>query len=227
MFTGFSSAALHFLEELGRHNDREWFSENKIRYEDTVLKPALEFVAAMERPLRKISPHFLAIPKRVGGSVMRIYRDTRFSNDKTPYKTNLGIHFRHEAGKNVHAPGFYFHVDPDRIFVGCGIWHPDGVTLNQIRQLIDDDPIRWKRITRKAAFQETFQMAGDVLTRPPKGYSADHPLIEDLKRKDHIVLAELSRADIASGRLTNVFVDRARLALPYVRFLCDALHLPC
>jgi len=227
MFDGFSPQLFTFFEELAANNRRAWFAANKWRYEEFVLHPAMEFVTAMEAPLKKLSPHFEAIPKRVGGSIMRIYRDTRFSKDKTPYKTNLGIHFRHEAGKNVHAPGFYFHIDVDEIFVGVGLWRPDNSTLKQIRKLIDDDPQRWKRAKNKKAFREQFEIGGETLKRPPQGYDADHPLIIDLKRKDHIGISRLDRQALYSGQLVETVIARYRTALPYMRFLCDAIHRPC
>ena len=94
--------------------------------------PVLDFIVAFAQPLKKISPHFLADPRANGGSLFRIYRDTRFSKDKTPYKTNVGAHFRHAAGKDAHAPGFYLHLEPGTCFAGCGIWHPDNNTLGRI-----------------------------------------------------------------------------------------------
>jgi uncharacterized protein (TIGR02453 family) len=227
MFEGFPKDSIKFLKQLSKNNNREWFAEHKSRYEEVVLGPALELVADMEKPLRKISPHFLAVPKRSGGSLMRIYRDTRFSKDKTPYKTNLGVHFRHEAGKDVHAPGFYFHIDTKSIFVGAGVWHPDNPTLNQIRGLIDDDPKRWKRVINGNAFKETYELHGESLKRPPRGYEPDHPLIVDLRRKDHIGLSPLTEKDLFDRTLIDKLVKDFKTALPYVRFLCDAIHLPC
>ncbi|MDZ4851199.1 MAG: TIGR02453 family protein, partial [Pirellulaceae bacterium] len=106
-FQGFSTETFKFLRDLAKHNDRDWFAENKQRYEDDVLAPSLAFIESMQPFVRKLSPYLTAIPKRVGGSLMRIYRDTRFSKNKTPYKTNVGIHFRHEIGGDVHGPGFY------------------------------------------------------------------------------------------------------------------------
>jgi uncharacterized protein (TIGR02453 family) len=226
MFEGFSPQLFKFLEELKNNNNRDWFAENKIRYEEVVRTPALDFICAMERPLARISPAFVAVPKKVGGSLMRIYRDIRFSKNKTPFKTNLGIHFRHRAGKDVHAPGFYFHADVDDVFVGAGIWHPNNPTLNQIRHLIDDDPQRWKRVKGRKKFKEMFELHGDSLKRPPKGFEATHPLIDDLKRKDHIGLARLSREDLYSDKLVEIVANQMKVALPYVRFLCDAIHLP-
>ena len=119
MFEGFPKDSIKFFKELSKNNDREWFAEHKSWYEEVVLDPALALVTDMAAPLKKISPHFVAIPKRSGGSLMRIYRDTRFSKDKTPYKTNLGVQFRHEVGKDVHAPGFYFSYRQRRHLYRC------------------------------------------------------------------------------------------------------------
>lgn len=226
MFKGFSPELFKFLDQLKKNNNRQWFAENKSRYEDIVLFPAMELVKSMDKPLKKVSPHFLAVPKRSGGSIMRIYRDTRFSKDKTPYKTNLGIHFRHEAGKDVHAPGYYFHIDNKDIFVGAGIWHPDNPALNKIRALIDDDPTRWKRVTNNKKFRERFERVGGTLKRPPKGYDESHPLIVDLKRKDHIAINNLPRKELYSDALVESLIGNFKLAKSYVGFLCDSLHLP-
>jgi uncharacterized protein (TIGR02453 family) len=227
MFAGFPRDAIKFFKQLAKNNNRDWFAENKPRYEESVLGPALALVEDMEGPLKKISRHFLAVPKRSGGSLMRIYRDTRFSKNKTPYKTNLGVHFRHEAGKDVHAPGFYFHIDPKEIFVGVGIWRPDTPTLNQIRTLIDDNPKRWKRVTNAKSFKSVYEVRGESLKRPPRGYEADHRLIVDLKRKDHFGLARLTEKDLLDRDLIEKLIKHFKTGLPYVRLLCDSIHLPC
>ena len=111
-YATFTPATVKFLAELSDNNNRDWFNENKTRYEEEVLDVALRFIQSMQDPLADFAPHFTAIPKRMGGSLMRVYRDTRFSKDKTPYKTNIGIQFRHVLGKDVHAPGFYVHIEP-------------------------------------------------------------------------------------------------------------------
>src|SRR5882672_12210854 len=103
----FDRETLRFLADLAAHNDRPWFEANKHRYEAHCMEPALAFIEAMAPAIAKISRHFVVAPKRAGGSLMRIYRDTRFARDKAPYKTNIGVQFRHERAKDVHAPGFY------------------------------------------------------------------------------------------------------------------------
>jgi uncharacterized protein (TIGR02453 family) len=226
MFNGFSKDTLKFLRELKKNNDREWFAEQKPRYEKSVLFPAMELVEAMAKPIEKISPCFQAIAKRSGGSIMRIYRDVRFSKDKSPYKTNLGIHFRHIQGKNVHAPGFYFHVSPEEIFFGAGIWCPPNPDLNRIRSLIDDDPDRWKKILRTKAIKSNFEKMGSSLKRPPRGYLEEPPLIDDLKMKDHILVTQMDKSDLLDQKLVNKLSKNVKATINYVRFLCEALNLP-
>ena len=224
-FPGFHPRCIQFLDELASHNNREWFQKNKARYESDVLAPALEFITEMQKPLAKISPHFAAVPKRVGGSLMRIYRDTRFANDKTPYKTNVGIHFRHEVGKDVHAPGYYVHLSPEQSFVGCGMWHPDSASLEKIRKTIDKDPAGWKRASRGKAFLNQFSLVGDSLKRPPKGYDANHSLIDDLKRKDFIATCELDFDELFDASVTKAITAKLKKASPLVKFLCGAIRL--
>lgn len=224
-FAGFPLGLLHFLEELATHNNKKWFDANRGRYESEVREPALQFVEAMRGPLEKISRHFVAVPKKVGGSLMRIHRDIRFSKDKTPYKTNVGIHFRHEAGKDVHAPGFYFHIDTEQVFLGAGIWHPGSASLQAIRHWIDEYPADWKRATRGKAFISKFHLAGDKLKRSPRGYDADHALIDDLKRKDFIAVANLDHDVLFDKSLVKNIADSLKPTRPMVRFLCEAIDV--
>ncbi len=222
-FPGFSEGLVSFLSDLSRHNNRTWFKANQERYEQNVREPALEFIAAMAEPLRKISPNFVAVPKKVGGSLMRIHRDIRFAKDKKPYKTNLGIHFRHAAGKDVHAPGFYFHVDPYDVFLGAGIWHPESDALAGIREAIDDDPAGWKKAKANKPFAAKFEFSGESLRRPPQGYSGDHPLIDDLKRKDFIGIYRLGHDDLFEPSILDQTVEAFRTAKPLMAFLCKAV----
>jgi uncharacterized protein (TIGR02453 family) len=222
-FPGFPEDLVKFLRELSRHNNRTWFEANRDRYETSVRSPALEFIAAMAGPLKKISPNFLAVPKKVGGSLMRIHRDVRFSKDKKPYKTNVGIQFRHAAGKDVHAPGFYFHVDPHEVFIGVGIWHPDSDALLRIREAIDENPAAWKKAKGNKTFVEKFTLGGESLKRPPQGFGADHPLIEDLKRKDFIAGAALEHDDLLEPTIVDQVAEDFRRAKPLMSFLCKAV----
>ena len=219
----FQPAFFDFLRELKANNERSWFEANKARYHAEVRDPMLDFIAAFAEPLAGISPHFVADPRANGGSLFRIYRDTRFSPDKTPYKTNAGAHFRHVAGKDAHAPGFYLHLEPDSCFAACGIWHPGGEALAAIRTAIADDPAAWTRITQANAFRDTLTLRGQSLKRPPRGFDAAHPLIDDLKRKDFIAGTTFDEADAIQPDFFQRFAQTARSGAAFVGFLSRAV----
>ncbi len=221
----FSRQTFAFLSALAGNNEREWFEAHKQEYENLVRTPALDFIADMSDEMPSISRHFLAQPKKVGGSLMRVYRDTRFSNDKSPYKTNIGIQFRHETGKDVHAPGYYLHIAPDECFIAIGLWRPDAASLFRIREAIAQKPNAWLAARDEPVFRKHFTLEGDSLVNAPRGFVRDHPLVEDLKRKDFICLAPLSEATVTSNKLRPQVAERFREAAPLMRFLCGALEL--
>jgi uncharacterized protein (TIGR02453 family) len=221
----FSPELFAFLRELADHNDREWFAENKARYVENVQEPAISFVADFERSLARISPNFRADARPVGGSLFRIQRDIRFSKDKTPYKTHTGIHFRHRSAGDVHAPGFYLHLEPGTVFAAAGIWHPDTAAQRAIRDAIAGDPAGWKRATG-GKFAATYQLTGDSLKRPPPGYPADHPLIEVLKRKDFVCETPLTEGTVTGPGFLQEYARLCRTAVPFLRFLCAAVDVP-
>ena len=222
----FSDETFKFLRQLQKNNRRDWFEKNKDRYEGLVREPAFEFINKVAPLLKKISPHFLAVAKKTGGSLMRVYRDTRFSKDKTPYKTNVGIQFRHEFGKDVHAPGYYVHLHPDESFVGLGIWHPDPKALKSIRNHLVDDPLSWKRAIGSKSFKSNFELAGESLKKAPLGFEKDHPMIEDLRRKDFIAVTSLQVKDITRPDFARRMTQQFKQGTALMRFLCDALRVP-
>ncbi len=222
----FQPSLLAFLDELAKNNNREWFRENKERYDTLVMEPAFAFIEAMSPRLANISPHFTAVPKRVGGSLMRVYRDVRYSKDKLPYKTNVGIQFRHELRRTVHAPAFYVHIAADECFVGAGSWHPPSKALASIREYIVDNPASWKRARDHKPFQQDFSFSGESLVRGPAGYSREHPLIEDLKRKDFIAIAPISREQLHSENFVDQVDELLQRSVPLMRYLCGALDIP-
>ena len=225
-FTGFPKETFRFLKQLKKNNNRDWFNKNKQKYLDDVLQPSLNFIEAFEPQLKKLAPHFTAIAKRTGGSLMRIYRDTRFSKDKRPYKTNIGIQFRHEFGKDVHAPGYYFHIEPDEVFFGAGIWRPDSVALKRIRHHIVDNDGAWKKVIGNKKLKSEFEFAGESLKRPPRDFDADHPLIEEIKRKDFIVVSQMEKAAVESDSLVSDVAQNVKAVRHYMTFLCNALKIP-
>lgn len=219
----FSKATLDFLDQLAAHNERDWFEANKPRYEALVREPALALIEAMGPELAKFAPHFRAESRKMGGSLMRVFRDTRFARDKRPYKTNIGIQFRHELGKDVHAPGFYLHIATDGCFLGVGCWHPEPDALGRIRDLIVAKPERWFKLRDDRKFAAQWELSGESLSRPPRGYAADHPAIEDLKYKDFVAMAPLSFAEATRPGLVKLASERFSTTAPLMKFLCDAL----
>lgn len=224
-FKGFPTQTLAFLKQLAHNNEREWFNRNKHRYETLVREPALAFIEGMAPRLNAISEHFSAVARKSGGSLMRVYRDTRFARDKAPYKTNIGIQFRHILGKDVHAPGFYLHIEPGTCFIAAGIWHPEAKTLARIREFIADNPAAWRSALTHPPFKRCFRLDGERLTRPPRGYPADHPLIEDLKRKDFIAMRAFECERIESARFSEFVAKGFSDTAPLMRYLCTAVEV--
>ena len=225
-FRGYPENALSFLKEIERNNNRPWFQDNKSRYEDLIRTPSLDFIEAMgTRIEKKLSPHFLAVRKKVGGSLMRVYRDTRFSKDKTPYKTNVGIQFRHVQGKDVHAPGFYVHLEPGNCFLGAGIWRPESKSLLRIREFIADNPNAWRSALSVRGFKKNWRLIGDSLVRPPKGFDKEHPLIADLKRKSFIARYSFPDKHIYNSDFCDFSIKYFSQAEELMDCLCFAIEV--
>jgi len=208
-----------FLRQLKRHNNRDWFAKNKQRYEEAVRDPALLFITSFGPHLHKLSPHFVADPRPSRGSLFRIYRDTRFSPDKRPFKTHVGIHFSHASGRDAHAPVFYLHLQPSNCFAAAGVWHPDSSALTKIRMAIAAEPGRWAKVRRK------LELEGESLTRPPQGFDPNHRFIGDIKRKEFVASVALTEAQICGPRLMRDFVAACKAMLPLVEFTTRALGL--
>ena len=221
----FTIEGMTYLDELDRNNSRDWFHENKSRYEDLIRTPALKFIHDMENELNHISPHFLAVAKKVGGSLMRVHRDVRFSKDKSPYKTNIGIQFRHEMGRDVHAPGFYLHIEPGDCFIGVGIWRPDSGALGKIRDSIIEHDKVWLDAMNDKAFKKNFGLSGESLKTAPRGYDKNHPLIADLRRKDFIAISTVDEKKVLSNNFKDHIIKRFSEAESYMQFLCKSLSL--
>jgi uncharacterized protein (TIGR02453 family) len=222
----FEKQTIAFLKELSANNNRDWFKENKARYEVQVLDVALRFIESMQDPLAGFAPHFTAIPQRMGGSLMRVYRDTRFSKNKLPYKTNIGIQFRHEQARDVHSPGYYVHIDPDQVFLGVGMWRPDSDSLHAIRQRIVAKATEWKSARDDTKFRRHFDLGGESLMRPPRGFDKEHEFIDDIKRKSFLAVRNLDVADCLSQQFQRKVETSFIAAAPFMRFLCKAVGVP-
>jgi uncharacterized protein (TIGR02453 family) len=218
----FTPQTFRFLKELAANNDRAWFAANKGRYESHVKDPALRFIQDFAAPLARISPHFHSGPR----SLFRIYRDTRFSKDKSPYKTHTGIQFRHDQAKDAHAPGFYLHIEPGSVFVALGMWHPESSALRKIREHIVEEPAAWKKAARNKKFTDGFELEGDRLQRAPRGFDPDHPLVEDLKRKDFIGVRQVTQKVVTSPDLPKELARMYAEGKPLMKFLCEAVAVP-
>ena len=221
----FTDASFKFLRDLARHNEREWFQAHKADYEAHLRQPFLRLIADLQPDLRTLSEHYRADPRPMGGSLFRIHRDTRFSNDKSPYKPWSGARFFHARSREVPAPSFYLHVQPRNCFIGAGIWHPEPETQRRIRQFIFDNPGNWTAAVQAPAFRRRYTLDGDSLVRAPRGYPPDHPLIEDLKRKDFVATAVLDDDMVLGPGLRKAVAGHFTALAPLVDYLCAALDL--
>lgn len=225
----FTPQLFNFLRELESNNEKAWWDDNKSRYLAQVRDPALDFIIDFGARLEKISPHFVAEAKTTGGSLLRPYRDTRFSPDKTPYKTNVGIQFRHEAGKDIHAPGYYLHLEPSSCFAGVGLWHPETAVARALRQAIHDDVEGWSAATKTSRFQTMWSLDQDedeMLKRVPTGFATDHPHADDLRMKSFIAGTMLTQKQVTSAGFDETLAGMFAKASGFTRFLCEALGLP-
>jgi uncharacterized protein (TIGR02453 family) len=222
----FDARLFRFLRELAEHNDKRWFEQNRQRYESEVRGPLLRFIADFGAPLARISRHYVADPRPMGGSMFRIHRDTRFSKDKTPYKTHAAAQFRHQAGKDVHAPGFYLHLEPGESFVAAGLWHPEPAALAQIRATIVRQPAAWKRAVHGKPFASRWELSGESLQRPPKGIAPDKPLIDDLRRKDFVAWLPFTQTEVCRPDFRAQVAGAYAECAPFMKFLTTAVGLP-
>jgi uncharacterized protein (DUF2461 family) len=246
----FDPALFAFLRDLALHNDRTWFTDHKARFEADVREPVRAFIADFAPRLARISRQFTADPRK---SMFRIHRDTRFSHDKRPYKTHVAAQFRHRgpgdalpeallaeglpfgttesapgtpAGGDVHGPGFYLHLEPGEVFMAAGMWHPERPALKRIRDRIAASPEVWRAARDATLGKRGLYADGEALKRPPRGYDPEHPMLDDLKRTDFVVVADLSEAAALRPDFLNRFTACCRAAAPYVRFLTEAVGLP-
>ena len=231
-FGGFRPGALRFLRSLARNNKREWFEANRETYEAEVKRPLQVLVEEIDARLGDIAPEMIGNPKR---SIFRIYRDVRFSKDKSPYKTNAAAWFYHrDAGHAVGTAavhggaGFYFQIVPKECMVAGGIWMPPTAALKTLREEIAEDPDALRSILRQPAFKRAFGALSEeaVLKRTPRGFDPEHPASDLLRYKSFTVSRELSAADMVSAKLPDIVTKHYATMLPFVRWLNRVLGLP-
>ena len=222
----FSDASFKFLKALARHNDKTWFAEHKQQYEDHVRQPFLRLITDLQPDLSEVSTHFQADPRTVGGSLFRIYRDSRFSHDKAPYKTWQGARLFHERRKQVPAPSYYIHLAPGESFVGAGIWHPEPDVQRRLRQFILDNPGSWKAAAHAPTTRKRYEFeASEKLVRPPRGFPADFEFIDDLKHRNWVLWRSLDDETMTGPRLRQTLAKDLSALGPFVDYLCAALDL--
>lgn len=222
----FSRELFTFLRALKRNNNRDWFQANKSRYERYVRDPFLKFIEDFRPRLHAISPHLIADPRPSGGSLLRIYRDMRFRPDQAPYQIMAAARFPHVAWKERHAPGLYLHLEPQKSFLGMGLWHPDADTRSLVRDAIVTNGSGWKKATNAKSFKEKCRIGGDSMKRLPSGYDANHPLAEDLMRKDFTCWTSFSDDEVCSPAFLDDVVGVCRAAARFMEFLTRAVGLP-
>ena len=212
-FTGFRPEAIQFLADLADNNERAWFQPRKAEYERLLKEPLEALCVALDQRFRE---HGIPLMADRGSSPFRIYRDVRFSKDKSPYKTNVGASFPYIDGHP--DAGGYFHLSPGEIYAGGGMWHPDRARLAAWRAVVDrgadlevlDDP----------AFVATFgSVGGDALSRVPPGFATDHPRAELLKLKDVTFGRRLSDDEATSAELPDLLAETYASAAPVFRLL--------
>ena len=217
-FEGFPKECLHYLKQLKRNNNREWFERHKEEFERNAKTPMLSFIAALQPHFTRFAPEFDLNPKR---SVFRIYRDIRFSSDKTPYKTHIAAHFvLRGMPKGFIGSGYYIQIEPGEFFVGGGIYLPDNDQLKMIRKAIAAHGKEFLSIIENRRFRKYFApFEWSKLQRVPKGYDENHPMADWLKFKQFFVGISLPESECYTESLVGEVAGICEEAAPLVRFL--------
>ena len=219
-FNGYPREGITFLKKLKKNNNMEWFHKHKPEYEEYVKLPMQSLIASLKQPMVKVAPEIAVDPKR---SMFRIYRDTRFSKDKTPYKTHVAAVF-HMKGHWEDSAGYYVHIEPGGVYVGGGIYMPDGKQLKKIRSALVDHHREFLSIVSDSTFVRRFKkLEGDKLQRSPLGFPADHMMVEWLKHKSFYTGVEWDVRECYSTRFVEKIVNVYRDLLPLIGFLNKAL----
>ena len=216
-FPGFPAEGIAFLRALKKHNDRDWFNARKSVFEENVRKPMLELVRSVHAHMLSYAPEYVGDPAK---SIFRIYRDTRFSKDKTPYKTHIAAYLsRNGLGKDSGA-GFYFYASPQEAGVAGGLYHPPPDELLSVRRMIANDADSFRDLFENRRIKKLFgKLGGEALTRPPKGFDPDHPAIDLLKHKSFVLHAKFEPAIATTPRFYKEIVTRLEALAPFVEYL--------
>ncbi len=221
-FEGFPREGIRFLKKLKRNNNRSWFEQHKHEYEEYLKEPMQSFIFSLQPHFATFAPEFDLNPKR---SIFRIYRDIRFSNDKTPYKTHIAAHFvLRGKEKGFVGSGYYFHIEPGEVFIGGGIYMPESDQLKGIRKAIAEHQSEFLAILNNPSFKKQFgKLDGNKLQRIPKGYDESHPMAAWLKLKQFFVGKSLAESSCYRSSLVETIATVCKEAAPLVKFLNRAV----
>jgi uncharacterized protein (TIGR02453 family) len=219
-FDGFPKEGIEFLKKLRRNNNREWFNKRKSEYEEYVKFPMQSLIGALAPVMQEYAPELDVHPKR---SIFRIYRDTRFSKDKTPYKTHVAAIFTPKDGDRE-AAGMYLHIEPGEIYLGGGMYSISSDRLRSIRRAIVQNSEAFLQIVDIRSFRKMYgEIVGDKLTRVPQGFDRDHPMKEYLRMKQFYAGTSLDVALCHSVKFVPIIHTHFKSVMPLVRFLNSAI----
>lgn len=222
-FAGFPKEGLAFLRRLKKNNRREWFAAHRSEYDDHVKAPMQSLISSLRPHFERFAPEYDLNPRT---AIFRIYRDTRFSNDKTPYKTHIAAHFvLRGAPKGFLGSGYYLHVEPGEAYAGAGIYMPEGDQLKKIRAAIDRHPDEFTSIISSPVFRRRFgRLTGNTLQRMPKGYDEGHPMGEWLKLKQFFAGVSMPEVKATRASFVKDVAATCEALTPLVRFLNEAVR---
>ena len=216
-FDGFPKDTLRFLSALKKNNNREWFTANKDRYENSVKAPMESLLSTLGAKLRTFDPDIAIEPKK---AMYRIYRDIRFSADKTPYKTHAAAAFTYKGTDRKYGAAFYFHIAPGELGIGGGLYAPSSDQLKSLRENIAREHKQLTKILSEKKFVRHYgELWGDLLTRVPAGYPADHPAADLLRRKQFLCWTSLKPDVIHDSTFVAFLADHVQAMAPFVKWL--------
>lgn len=220
-FPQFPKTGLRFLKSLKRNNHREWFLEHKGEYEENVRQPMMQIVEALALELETFAPEIMASPK---ASLYRIHRDTRFSKDKTPYKTHVAAVFPPRGLEKHEGAGFYLHITPTEFLIGGGLYSPLPEDLAAVRGHVAAHHRRLDAIVKSRGFVRMFgNISGEQLVRVPRGFPADHAAADHLRRKQFLAFRTMPSAITTTSEFGGIVTETFRTLLPMIRFLNEPI----
>lgn len=224
----FSDNLFRFLRSLKKNNDRTWFEAHRAEYEQFVRAPMLEFLEDFKPRFEKLAPKYICDPKPRGGSMFRIYRDMRFVDpDEGPFKTHVSAQFRHRRGKDVHAPGFYLHLEPGSCFFAGGLWRPPTAARNRVHAAIANNPKQWLKIKTAKSFAPYFaKEEGKMLKKPSAAWKDSLPesIRSDLMRNDFLFSADFDSEIVTSPKFMGEIIKLTKQTAAFMDFLAVGME---